>query len=56
MLRSALAALLALASVWEGPVALPSDDHFNGTFLDQSLKTARIMSPRAGLFVGIYVI
>ena len=34
MLRSALAALLALASVWEGPVTLPSDDHFNDTFQD----------------------
>ena len=32
MLRTALAALLALASVWEGPVTLPSDDHFNDTF------------------------
>ena len=32
MLRTALAALLALASVWEGPVALPSDDQYNDTF------------------------
>ena len=32
MLRTALAGLLALASVCEGPVTLPSDDHFNDTF------------------------
>ena len=32
MLRTALAGLLALASVWEGPVTLPSDDHINDTF------------------------
>ena len=40
MLRTALAGLLALASVWEGPVTLPSDDHFNDTFqcaTDQTL-------------------
>ena len=43
MLRTALAALLALASVWEGPVALPSDDHFNDTFhgfLNGTIATA----------------
>ena len=31
MLRTALASLLALASVWEGPVALPSGE-YNDTF------------------------
>ena len=39
MLRTALAGLLALASVWEGPVTLPSDDHFNDTF--QAVSTGR---------------
>ena len=43
MLRTALAGLLALASVWEGPVTLPSDDHFNDTFhgfLNATISTA----------------
>ena len=43
MLRTALAGLLALASVWEGPVTLPSDDHFNDTFhgfLNETISTA----------------
>ena len=31
MLRAALASLLALASVWVGPVALPIDE-YNDTF------------------------
>ena len=39
MLRTALAGLLALASVWEGPVTLPSDDHFNDTFQYFSIYT-----------------
>ena len=37
MLRTALAGLLALASVWEGPVTLPSDDHINDTFQSMSI-------------------
>ena len=39
MLRTALAGLLALASVWEGPVTLPSDDHFNDTFQKESTRS-----------------
>ena len=53
MLRAALASLLALASVWVGPVALPIDE-YNDTFQGHLVCRTFLFVVCLLLFVTLY--